>query len=148
MIVLSNEDDRENGHPYWYARIISIFHAIVIYKGSKSNSQDLKTMEFLFVRWFGLDDSPKAQGGWKAKNLHQIGFVEGDEVFGFIDLADVIRAVHLIPRFSDGHTKDLLGPSFSRLAHEKDEDWVQYYVNMYVLSHYYIYLLIFGSQVC
>ena len=41
--------------------------------------------------------TPKARGGWKAKKLHQIGFIEGNEAFGFIDPADVIRAVHLIP---------------------------------------------------
>lgn len=134
VMVLSDEEDRENGHPYWYARVISIFHAVVLHKGSKSKSKDPKAMEFLFVRWFGLDDSLKARGGWKAKRLHQIGFIKGDEAFGFIDPADVIRAVHLIPRFSDGRTKDLLGHSFSRQAHEKDEDWVRYFVNMYAHS--------------
>ena len=132
VMVLSDEDDRENGHPYWYARIISIFHAMVVHKGSKSKSQEVKKMDFLFVQWFGLDDSPKARGGWKAKKLHQIGFVKGDEAFGFIDPADVIRAVHLIPQFSDGCTTELLGYSFIRSAHEKDEDWVRFYVNMYV----------------
>lgn len=147
-MVLSDEDDRDNGHPYWFARIISIFHAMVVHKGSRSKSHNVKKMEFLFVRWFGLDDSLKAQGGWKAKKMYQIGFTEGEEAFGFIDPADVIRGVHLIPRFSDGRTKQLLGRSFSRLAHEKDEDWVRFYVNMYVLFNYYIYLLIFCSQVC
>jgi hypothetical protein len=131
-MVLSDEDDQKNGHPYWYARIISIFHTVVVHKGSKSSSQEPKKMDFLFVRWFGLDASSKARGGWKAKKLHQIGFIEGDAAFGFIDPADVIRAVHLIPRFSDGRTKDLLGRSFSRSALEKDEDWFRYYVNMYV----------------
>jgi hypothetical protein len=150
VMVLSDEEDRENSHPYWYARIISIFHALVVHKGPKSKSEEPKMMEFLFVRWFGLDDGLKARGGWKTKRLHQIGFVKGNEAFGFIDPADVIRAVHLIPRFSDGRTKDLLGHSFSRLAHENDEDWVRYFVNMYVLSQpeYYIYLLIFCSQIC
>jgi hypothetical protein len=69
-------------------------------------------------------------GGWKTKKLHQIGFVEGDTAFGFVDPADVIRAVHLIPRFSEGSTKDSLGPSTAWSALEKDEDWVRYYVNM------------------
>jgi hypothetical protein len=135
-MVLSDEDDPENTHPYWYARIISIFHAMVLHKGSKSKSREVKKMEFLFVRWFGLDDSPKAQGGWKAKKLYQIGFIEGDAAFGFIDPADVVRAVHLIPRFSDGRTTELLGRSFCRLPQEKDEDWVRYYVNMYVHTQF------------
>ena len=55
-------------------------------------------MEFLFVRWFSLDTEDSERGGWKAKKLHQIGFVEGDAAFGFVDPSDVIRAIHLIPQ--------------------------------------------------
>ena len=87
-------------------------------------------MEFLFVRWFGLDY--EKLGGLKAKKLHQIGFIEGDAAFGFVDPADVIRAVHLIPHFTQGWTKDMLGPSIARSILDKDEDWVRYYINMYV----------------
>jgi len=126
IMVLSRDDS----HPYWYARIIGIFHAMVLHTGQKSKSQEAKKMEFLFVRWFGLDT--KEVGGWETKKLHQIGFADGDWKFGFVDPADVVRAVHLIPRFSEGRTKDLLGPSIARSDQEKDEDWVRYYVNMYV----------------
>lgn len=124
IMVLSRDDP----HPYWYARIVGIFHAMVVRIGAKSNSREPKKMEFLFVRWFGLDS--EEVGGWNAKKLHQIGFVEGDAAFGFVDPADVIRAVHLIPRFAHGQTKDKLGPSFARSVLDNDEDWVQYYMNM------------------
>lgn len=126
IMVLSSDD----AQPYWYARIIGIFHAMVLQTGPKSKSREPKKMEFLFVRWFGLDNDEV--GGWKTKKLHQIGFVEGDEAFGFVDPADIIRGVHLIPRFSLGRTKQLLGPSIARSVLEKDEDWFRYYVNMYV----------------
>jgi hypothetical protein len=121
---------------------------MVMHKGPKSRSRDVKKMNFLFVRWFGLDDSPKARGRWKARKLHQIGFIEGNTAFGFIDPADVVHAIHRIPQFSDGRTKELLGRSFSRLAHEEDEDWVRYYVNMLRSHSDFIFLLIFCSQVC
>jgi len=130
IMVLSHENDAKNAHAYWYARIIGIFHAMVTQKGTNSRWSEPKKMEFLFVRWFGLDtDEP---GGWKAKRLHQIGFLDGDDpsAFGFLDPADVIRAVHLIPRFSLGRTGDLLSPSIARSILDKDEDWVRYYVNM------------------
>ena len=87
-------------------------------------------MEFLFVRWFYVDGDEI--GGWRTKKLHQIDFVEGDKAFGFIDLADIVHGVHLIPRFSLSRTNELLGPSLARSGVEKDEDWVRYYVNMYV----------------
>jgi hypothetical protein len=124
IMVLSRDDE----HPYWYARIIGIFHAMVLQIGPNSRCRQPKKMEFLFVRWFGLDKVDI--GGWKTKKLHQIGFLEGDKAFGFVDPADVIRAVHLIPQFSQGRTSDHLGPSFARSTLEKDEDWVRYYVNM------------------
>ena len=125
-MVLSSDD----AQPYWYAHIVGIFHAMVLQIGPKSKSWQPKKMEFLFVRWFGIDDDPSEIGGWKTKKLHQIGFVEGDEAFGFVDPADVIRGVHLIPWFSQGRTKELLGPSFAQSVLENNEDWVRYYVNM------------------
>ena len=87
-------------------------------------------MEFLFVCWFSLDT--EEVGGWETKKLHQVGFADGDGAFGFADPVDVVRAMHLIPQFSEGQTKDLLGPSIARSDQEKDEDWVHYYINMYV----------------
>ena len=123
IMVLSQDDS----HPYWYAHIIGIFHAMVLHTGWKSKSQEVKKMEFLFMRWFSLD--MEEVGGWETKKMHQVGFADSDGAFGFVDPADVVHAVHLIPRFLEGWTKDLLGPSITQ---EKDEDWVCYYINMYV----------------
>ena len=120
IMVLSQDDS----HPYWYARIVGIFHAMVIQTSLKSKSREPKKMEFLFVRWFGLDS--KEIRGWEAKKLHQIGFVEGDAAFGFVDPRDIICVVHLIPRFAQGQTKDMLGPSITWSVLNKDEDWVRY----------------------
>jgi len=64
-----------------------------------------------------------------------VGFVldspdAGSPAFGFLDPAQVIREVHLIPCFSEGDTGDLLEPSLAWLPHEGDLDWRCYYVNM------------------
>jgi hypothetical protein len=126
-MVLSQDDN----HPYWYARIIGIFHVMVVHKGCDSTLHEPQKMEFLFFRWFGYDSDDV--GGWKARKLHQIGFIDSSnslEGFGFINPADVVRAVHLIPCFSLSHTKELLPHSIARSALEQDEDWVRYYVNM------------------
>ena len=132
FMTLSHEDDEEleTKFPYWFGRIVGIFHAAVVYIGPGSHSVDPQHMEFLFVRWFGRD--PGHQGGWKAKRPHRIGFVDGDDIaaFGFLDPQEVIRAVHLIPAFHYGRTRDLLPPS--HLAHpgrDNDEDWRFFYVN-------------------
>jgi hypothetical protein len=128
IMVLSHEDDPDGDvHPYWYARVIGIFHFIVRHVGSKSEPQ---RMDVLWVRWFGRDLT--APGGFQKRCLHRIGFLESDDVnaFGFLDPKEVVRAVHLIPCFADGRTSNLLGPSIARHSSDHDWDWIYYYVSM------------------
>jgi len=132
FMVLSHEEDEHGNtdHPYWYGRIIGIFHVLVHHSGPMSQSKEPKPMQFLWVRWFGRDMSIRT--GWKVKRLHRIGFLESGDVsaFGFLDPVLLIRGVHLIPAFHYGRTMALLPPSIVRNTSEQDEDWVYYYVNM------------------
>ncbi|KAF8193727.1 hypothetical protein BJ912DRAFT_901526 [Pholiota molesta] len=134
-IMLMSRDDSE--HPYWYARIIGIFHAVV----QHSSMAESATMDFLWVRWYGADPTQQSRSGWKARRLPRIGFVrhEVDEEtglspsFGFVDPAHVIRGVHLVPAFNHGSTLDDLPPSIhARLPHEGDYDYNFYYINYFV----------------
>lgn len=132
IMVLANQDeDPDNVHPYWYARIIGIFHALVQQVGLGSTSA-YEHMDFLWVRWYGLD--VRVRSGFKAHRLHQIGFLDGNDLgaFGFVDPQDLIRAVHLIPAFKFGKTSSLLSQSIARREDEGGEDYERYYVNMYV----------------
>ena len=138
VIVLAHEDD--TAHPFWYARVIGVFHAMVYHRGHSSAPQ---RMDFLWVRWFGLDTD--APGGWARKRLHSVSFIPGDDegAFGFLDPQEVIRGVHLIPAFARGHTSERLGPSIACQEREADEDWEGYYVNMYVSpSHSLVFFLL------
>jgi hypothetical protein len=129
-MVLSSETEDDH-HPYWYARVIGVFHAKVRHRGPLSQTLEPQHMEFLFVRWFGRDISWKS--GWKSQHLHRVGFIPGEEdsAFGFINPDQVIRGVHLIPAFSLGRTEDLLHPSvIARSPNEKHSDWQMYYVGM------------------
>ncbi len=136
IMVLSPEDtiegakDPDLGHPYWYARVVGIFHAKVRYFGPGSMSSDMQKVEFLWVRWFGRDLS--ARGGFGKRRLHRIGLADSEQpgAFGFLDPGLVIRSVHLIPAFHYGRTTAKLGPSILRQPQELDEDWDLYYVNM------------------
>jgi hypothetical protein len=129
IMVLSHEDEEDESkrHPYWYARVIGIFHANVRHVGPNSTSSEPQKMEFLWVRWFGRDLTYRA--GWRAKRLHRLGFDEQDP-FGFLDPNVVIRGVHLIPAFAHGRTSEKLPPSIARQPSENDEDWIYYYVAM------------------
>ena len=130
VLVLSHEDSETNRHPYWYARVIHVLHVFVQVKKLDGTLTAPKKMDVLRVRWFGRNLNVKT--GWKAKRLHQIGFIPATEpgAFGFLNPDVVIRGVHLMPRFATGRTTTLLGPSIIRNPSENNEDWWFYYVGM------------------
>jgi hypothetical protein len=134
IMVLSHEDDDER-HPYWYARVVRIFHLDVWYYGTENTGASAPLrMHVLFVRWFGRNVTFNA--GWSTKRLHRLGYFKGDDpsCFGFLDPDQVIRGVHLIPAFAHGRTEHYMGRSFVRREEEGDDDWRYFYVNMYVPS--------------
>ncbi len=134
MVTAHEEQDDRNSHPYWYARIVGVFHADVLHVGPLSKTAEPQRMEFLWVRWLGRDmDEP---AGFRKKRLSRLGFVSDSDddpgaiPFGFLDPGQIIRGVHLIPAFAHGKTSELLGPSMVRPSSDGDEDWVYYYINM------------------
>ncbi|KAG2739976.1 hypothetical protein P692DRAFT_20664178, partial [Suillus brevipes Sb2] len=127
-MVMSHEDERT--HPYWYARLIKIFHVNVEYHNSSDAIRSRpKRMDVLFVRWFKRDNTPS---GFTAKRLLRLEFFEDEspDAFGFIDPECVIRGVHIIPGFAYGRSRRLVEPTIAR--REEDPDWNFYYVNMFV----------------
>jgi hypothetical protein len=92
----------------------------------------LKLVHFLFVRWLGID--PDYRAGWVHLRLHRVGFLSRNEGtrFSFINPAEVIRGVHLLPDFASGRTNKNLGPSLARTPSEKNSDWAYFFVNMWV----------------
>lgn len=134
IMILSPEWGGESGdfHPYWYARVIGIYHARVYFRGHQSYQHirpGQHIMKFLFVRWFGIDKTHKY--GWTSKHLPMIGFSDADsEPFGFVNPRHVLRASHIIPAFNFERTRDLLPKSMCRQPSENDEDYLCYYVNV------------------
>jgi len=131
-MVLSPETG-PNAHPYWYARVLGVFHARVLHTGPDARNRSVQHIEFLWVRWFGTVSGHRY--GFKAARLPKIGFVEEDDesAFGFLDPSLVLHGCHLIPAFFDGRTSELLTTlhSAARPPGEFD-DWVAFYVNLYV----------------
>lgn len=101
-MLLSHEEPNEEAvvHPYWYARVIEIFHVDIIHYGPRSTSPEKQQIDVLWVRWFGGDVSFNA--GWKAKRLHRIGFLDASSpgAFGFLNPAEVICSAHIVPAFA------------------------------------------------
>jgi hypothetical protein len=130
-VMVASREDLENGHPFWYARILGVFHAQVFHTGPLANNRSLQHLEFLWVRWFGMVEGNRY--GAKYARLPKIGFLDETDpsAFGFLDPSLVIRGCHLIPAFADGRTQDLLTSkkSLGRPIGETD-DWAAFYVMM------------------
>jgi hypothetical protein len=119
-------------HPFWYARVLGVFHTKVLHTGPNSNNHSVQHMEFLWVRWFGLE--PGYKSGSSHARLPKIGFVHefDDSAFGFLDPSQVLRGCHLVPAFASGRTSELLqtvSPTAARPFGEVN-DWTNYYVIM------------------
>lgn len=125
-MVLSGETTPR--HPYWYARVLGIFHMEVWVAGDQPVKQHI---EVLWVRWLAILQSHRT--GMNHGRLPKIAFVEESDLdaFGFLDPGQVIRGAHLIPAFSSGRGTSSLryGKSLARPGGELD-DWEEHYVGM------------------
>ncbi|TFK58883.1 hypothetical protein BDN72DRAFT_948719 [Pluteus cervinus] len=126
-VMLPGYDDPKSGmdpHPFWYARVLGVFHARVYFR----QTQKTTLIPFLWVRWFGRD--PEWLSGPAALRLDRIGFIPPDQpdAFGFIHPSIVIRPCHLIPTFSIPRTNKFIGASIAR---NHGGDWENYYLSRF-----------------
>ncbi len=133
-VVVKSPETGPQAQPYWYARVIGIFHGLVSSSHPEVKDRLPHHMDFLWVRWFGVEPG-RYRSGFCYAHLPKIGFVEStdDYAFTFLDPSQVIRGAHLIPAFMEGRTSALLPApkSVARVLSPKDEDdWVNFYVNM------------------
>jgi hypothetical protein len=130
VMVMSRETG-PNSHPFWYARVLGVFHVRVLHTGPAAMNRSVQRMEFLWVRWYGTE--PGYRYGFKAARLPKIGFVDDTDnlAFGFLDPSLVLRGCHLIPAFVDGRTMALLKkPDSAARPPGESDDWATFYVNM------------------
>ena len=130
-MVLADHCEDPTDHPFLYARVISIFHANVVYTGSKPVDYRPRRMEFLWVRWYEYAyNTPDPYA------LPRLSFPPfSRDATGFVDPSDVIRAAHIVPVFYQGLKESREEPS--RWA-QTEQDWRQYYVAKYEcqLAHF------------
>ncbi|KZO91315.1 hypothetical protein CALVIDRAFT_521792 [Calocera viscosa TUFC12733] len=132
VMMLSGSEEEE--HPYWYVRVLWVFHVIVSHPESQRGT--LQRMDGMFVRWLGSDPEAHYQGGWESSRLDRVGFLPEDDedTFGFVDPAWAIREAHLCPVFAEGTINELLKHSSlarntgARQTAGRDVDWRMFYV--------------------
>jgi hypothetical protein len=83
-------------------------------------------LDFLWVRWYEVDDS--GASGWGAKHLDRVHFppLDDEHAFGFVNPEDVLRGCHIIPNFAKGK-RHADGVDISRCA-GNSSDYHSYYV--------------------
>jgi hypothetical protein len=127
VMVLSGE--MAPTHPYWYARVLGIYHMDVwIQDGARPVKQHL---EVLWVRWLAVFQDSRFS--MKNARLPKVGFVEeaDQDAFGFLNPGQVIRGVHLIPAFAAGQGVSRLRPGKSLARPDgQEDDWEEHYIGM------------------
>jgi hypothetical protein len=135
-VMVTSPETGPNAQPYWYARVIGIFHAIVssTHPELEGMARSRTHMDFLWVRWFGMEPG-RYRHGLRVGRLPKIGFVESTDkyAFTFLDPGQAIRGAHLIPAFAEGRSSALLPAKKSAarvLNPDEEDDWLNFYVNM------------------
>ncbi|KAI0749293.1 hypothetical protein C8Q80DRAFT_1100762 [Daedaleopsis nitida] len=114
----------DEGSPYWYARVLGVFHAHVSYQGPDSDQALHKwhDFDFLWVRWYTREaakdeDSSPPPFGFEHRCQPRLQFIDANDQanapFSFVDPDDVIRAAYILPCPAGDYplTNELLGRS-------------------------------------
>ncbi|TEB23291.1 hypothetical protein FA13DRAFT_1640029, partial [Coprinellus micaceus] len=131
VMCLAEESDSEVSprapkHRLSYYRILGIYHVNVVYQGRGTLDRKPRCFDLLWVRPFKPFKDERA---WSDQQLDRLEFypLEDPNTIDFLDPADVLRACHIIPRFSLGQVEGR-APEYSRIA-RADEDWNEYFIN-------------------
>jgi len=125
VMVLDPSASGDN-HQFWYAQVLAIYHANVIYIADGNTDFSPRRLDFLWVRWYDLGVRNE---NWSTCQLDRVSFppMADEHSFGFLDPDDVLRGCHLIPVFHEGKARQ----DGQRLSfHAQDHlDWKSYVVN-------------------
>ncbi|KAG2055212.1 hypothetical protein BDR06DRAFT_982073 [Suillus hirtellus] len=136
VMVLSGETSPS--HPYWYARVLGIYHLDVWLEGH---------IDILYVWWLAPLISLDYELGIQHARLPKLAFVEESDhdAFGFLNPGQVICGAHLIPAFVSGRGVSSLRYRKS-LGRPKEEltDWEAYYIGIFVDRDMFLHYISLG----
>ena len=129
--------DPSDVHPFLYGRILGVFHVNVIYNGPGMINYNPQRFDFLWVRWYNLENSVSRKSKTtKPKASHRLNrlvfpSLDEEDSVGFLDPADVLRGCHIIPAFAQEERFSDSKEELSKCARE-DRDWNVYYISRQV----------------
>jgi len=151
FMALAQPDSTEpsDEHPFLYSQILGVFHVNVIYNGPGMTDYNPRRYDFLWVRWYDLENSVLHKSKTtKLKASHRLNHLvfpslDEEDSVGFLDPADVLRGCHIIPAFAQKKCFSDSKEELSKCAHE-DRDWNVYYIFWQVWYHSHLkYMLNF-----
>ena len=81
VMMVSPGSETNDTSPFWYARVLKIYHADVWTSHPDVCDHSIHSMNILWVRWFGSE--PDYNWGFSCAHLPKIGFVEWNDPFAF-----------------------------------------------------------------
>ena len=131
IMMLAPED---SGHPFYYARVLAIFHVHAHIWKPGSVQPPWTRMHLCFVQWYEVvhdDIRPRRPTPLRWSTLDE-------DAFGFVDPESVLRASHIISAETYGRSDEALeGYSAARDPEDVDDcDWNRYIANPCVLCHH------------
>jgi len=74
---------KEGAEPYWYARVIGIYHANVWAEKLNNSRRQEMPGAWISFGFVGFGDEPGYHSGFRQARLPKIGFVESTDEFAF-----------------------------------------------------------------
>ncbi|KAF6760393.1 hypothetical protein DFP72DRAFT_882097 [Ephemerocybe angulata] len=118
----------DDNHPYLYAKVLGVFHINTSLAGLLPDGTRQWTparIEFLWVRWYEVISAPTP---YMLDRL-RLRPLNSPDALQFIDPADVLRGVHVVPRFSAGQVD--VPELKSRWVNNDTRPWNEYYLNRF-----------------
>ncbi|KAJ3504239.1 hypothetical protein NMY22_g17988 [Coprinellus aureogranulatus] len=132
-VMVLNGDYRketwESEHPYLYGKCLGAYHANVSFVGflpDGTRNYEERRIDFVWVHWY------KHIPASAEFSLERLALLPLDDptALGFIHPADILRGVHIIPRFSAN--KKPAHPESRWVGVKVQEDtWNEYYINRF-----------------
>ena len=128
IMLLANHTSGSNSsnlHHFIYARVLGVYHAVVIYTGPGMQNFEVHAFQMLWVRWYEVVDP--GSSGWISSTMDMLCFppLHQDNSFGFVDLEVVLRGSHILPVFDKGKRESQINVSYSA---KDNKDYLLYYV--------------------
>jgi hypothetical protein len=138
IMGLLDPDEQDGNSRFWYAHVLGIFHANIIYTGEGALDHIPRRLDFLWVRYY---THLRSSSDSESLQMLSLPSVTVHESFGFVDPSLVLRCCHVIPAFYKGRRTSRAASGFAR----SEKDWNAYFLNRLGTLPFCVYFFTYNS---